>query len=241
MKSTIRVIRLLAACAVLACASGSDAPLQRRTAAPSVRMTRIAPGVTLEVLDWGGRGTPIVFLAGLGSTAHVFDDFAPQFTDNFHVVGITRRGFGASAGSLPPSELDTLVADITAILDTLDLRQAVLVGHSIAGEEMTRFAETHGPRCAGLVYLDAAYDRSGDRHTRAKSAVCAGATNSLLGHGLVVQPPRRLRPSHGRPRARVRDSRHGPIRRLRRLPRTSDRRLATRRDVTSGKPSRALR
>jgi len=37
----------------------------------------------------------------------------------------------------------------------------VLVGHSIAGEEMTRFAERHPARCAGLVYLDAAYDRSG--------------------------------------------------------------------------------
>jgi non-heme chloroperoxidase len=37
----------------------------------------------------------------------------------------------------------------------------VLVGHSIAGEEMTRFAELHSDRCANLVYLDAAYDRSG--------------------------------------------------------------------------------
>jgi pimeloyl-ACP methyl ester carboxylesterase len=124
-------------------------------------MTRIAPSVTLEVLDWGGRGVSLVFLAGLGNTAHVFDDFAPQFTDSFHVVGITRRGFGAASGSPPPSDLDTLVADITAVLDTLGLRQVVLVGHSIAGEEMTRFAEIHGTRCAGLVYLDAAYDRSG--------------------------------------------------------------------------------
>jgi non-heme chloroperoxidase len=124
-------------------------------------MTRIAPNVSLEVLDWGGRGVPLVFLAGLGNTAHVFDDFAPQFTDSFRVVGITRRGFGASAGSPPPSDLDTLVADIAAVLDTLGLGQVVLVGHSIAGEEMTRFAELHAPRCAGLVYLDAAYDRSG--------------------------------------------------------------------------------
>src|SRR4051812_4157419 len=124
-------------------------------------MTRIAPTVALEVLDWGGNGPPLVFLGGLGSTAHVFDDFAPQFTDSFHVVGITRRGFGASSASAPPSDLDTLVADITAVLDTLRLRQVVLVGHSIAGEEMTRFAELHASRCAGLVYLDAAYDRSG--------------------------------------------------------------------------------
>jgi pimeloyl-ACP methyl ester carboxylesterase len=124
-------------------------------------MTRLAPTVSLEVVDWGGRGTPLVFLAGLGSTAHVFDDFAPQFTDSFHVVGITRRGFGASSGSPPPSDLDTLIADITAVLDTLGLGRVILVGHSIAGEEMTRFAELHAPRCAGLIYLDAAYDRSG--------------------------------------------------------------------------------
>ncbi len=124
-------------------------------------MIRIAPGVSLEVLDWGGRGTTLVFLAGLGNTAHVFDDFAPQFTDSFHVVGITRRGFGASVGSPPPSDLDTLVKDITSVLDSLGLGRVVLVGHSIAGEEMTRFAEVHAPRCAGLIYLDAAYDRSG--------------------------------------------------------------------------------
>jgi len=124
-------------------------------------MTRIAPSVSLEVLDWGGRGASLVFLAGLGNTAHVFDDFAPQFTDSFHVVGITRRGFGASSSSPPPSDLDTLVADITAVVDTLGLGRIILVGHSIAGEEMTRFAEIHEARCAGLVYLDAAYDRSG--------------------------------------------------------------------------------
>ena len=116
--------------------------------------------MALEVLDWGGRGVPLVFLAGLGSSAHVFDDFAPQFSDSFHVVGITRRGFGASASSAPPSDLDTLVADITAVLDTLGIGPVILVGHSIAGEEMTRFAELHGTRCRSLVYLDAAYDRS---------------------------------------------------------------------------------
>ena len=70
-------------------------------------------------MDWGGRGPPLVFLAGLGDAAHVFDGFAPQFSDSFHVVGITRRGFGASAGAPPPGDLDTLVGDITAILDTL--------------------------------------------------------------------------------------------------------------------------
>ncbi len=52
--------------------------------------------VKLEVLDWGGSGRPLVLLAGLGNTAHVFDKFAPRLTATYHVYGITRRGFGVS-------------------------------------------------------------------------------------------------------------------------------------------------
>ena len=156
----IRAARLMIVSFALACASGSEVARVRPHSAPSARMTRVAPGVALEVVDWGGHGSPLVFLAGGGNTAHVFDDFAPQFADSFHVIGITRRGFGASAGAPPAADLDTLVTDITATLDTLRLGRVILVGHSIAGEEMTRFAELHPDRCAGLVYIDAAYDRS---------------------------------------------------------------------------------
>src|SRR3954468_10434807 len=53
-----------------------------------VRMVTVAPKIRLERLDWGGTGEPVVFLAGLGNSAHVFDDFAPQFTDRFHVLAI---------------------------------------------------------------------------------------------------------------------------------------------------------
>ena len=163
MKRLIGALQILMSFTAVAaaCVCWPDARLPYVPSAPVSRMTPIGPGVTLEVLDWGGRGRPLVFLAGLGNTAHVFDTFAPQFTDSFHVVAITRRGFGASAGAPPPNNLDTLVADIATALDSLGLGEVVLVGHSIAGEEMTRFAELHGARCAGLVYLDAAYDRSG--------------------------------------------------------------------------------
>jgi pimeloyl-ACP methyl ester carboxylesterase len=127
---------------------------------PSTRIIQTSPHVSLEVIDWGGHGPELVFLTGLGHTAHVFDEFAPAFTDSFHVLGITRRGFGSGSGQLPANNIDTLVADITAVLDTLRLSPVVLVGHSIAGEEMTRFGEVSGTRCAGLIYLDAAYDRT---------------------------------------------------------------------------------
>jgi len=60
-----------------------------------MRMITVEPNVQLEVLDWGGRGRPLVMLAGSGNSAHVFDGFAEKLTNRSHVYGITRRGYGA--------------------------------------------------------------------------------------------------------------------------------------------------
>jgi non-heme chloroperoxidase len=128
---------------------------------PSPHATKrvtVAPGVMLEVLDWGGTGEALIFLPGLGNTAHVFDDFAPQFVDKFHVIGITRRGFGASSQPASGYDAETRVADVLAVIDSLHLRRVNLVGHSIAGDELTGFAARHSDRVHRLVYLDAAYD-----------------------------------------------------------------------------------
>jgi non-heme chloroperoxidase len=116
--------------------------------------------VKLEVLDWGGSGRPLVFLAGLGNTAHVFDDFAPKFTSSFHVYGVTRRGYGSSTGPAPADgnySADRLGDDVLAVLDSLKLNRPILVGHSIAGEELSSIGSRHPDRVAGLIYLDGAY------------------------------------------------------------------------------------
>ena len=57
------------------------------------RLVSVAPGVKLEVLDWGGSGEVMVLLTGSGDNAHLFDYCAFQFIDFFHVIGITRRGW----------------------------------------------------------------------------------------------------------------------------------------------------
>src|SRR6266576_1861015 len=135
------------------------APLAWRDPSPhTTRMVTIAPGASVEVLDWGGRGRPLVFLAGLGDTPHVFDEMAPSLTDSFHVYGITRRGFGHSTG-VPDSDAATLVNDLRIVLDSLGLARMTLVGSSLAGEELTGFAIAYPARCDALVYLDAASDR----------------------------------------------------------------------------------
>ena len=81
------LFEVLAALAMFgACARAPDARLPSVPNAPVSHMIPIGASVGLEVVDWGGRGAPLVFLAGLGNTAHVFDTFAPQFIDHFHVV-----------------------------------------------------------------------------------------------------------------------------------------------------------
>src|SRR5882762_9851777 len=122
-----------------------------------VRFVTVEKGVRLEVLDWGGSGTPVVLLAGGGNTAHVFDEFAPKLTANYHVYGITRRGFGASGFSASENAADRLGDDVLAVIDTLKLNRTVLVGHSFGGTELSSVASRHSDRVAGLVYLDAAY------------------------------------------------------------------------------------
>jgi pimeloyl-ACP methyl ester carboxylesterase len=126
----------------------------------TVQFITVEKDVKLEVLDWGGSGRPLVLLAGLGDTAHVFDEFAPKLASEYHVYGVTRRGYGAS--SVPAVggaayTADRLGDDVLAVLDALKIERPVLVGHSIAGEELSSVATRHPERVAGLIYLDAGY------------------------------------------------------------------------------------
>ena len=123
------------------------------------RFVTVEPGVKLQVLDWGGSGRPVVLLAGEGSTAHEFDDFAPKLTANYHVYGITRRGFGQSSRPAPTADnysAERLGKDVLAVIAQLKLERPVVVGHSIAGEELSYIGTTSPKSVAGLVYLDAA-------------------------------------------------------------------------------------
>jgi len=115
----------------------------------TVQFVKVDDNVKLEVLDWGGSGRPLVLLAGLGATAHAFDDFAPKLVNENHVYGITRRGYGASSVPISGYSADRLGDDVVAVLDALKLDKAVLVGHSIAGEELSSVATRHRERIAG--------------------------------------------------------------------------------------------
>ncbi|MFN9300244.1 MAG: alpha/beta fold hydrolase [Acidobacteriota bacterium] len=127
---------------------------------PKTHLIEVDTSVRLEVLDWGGSGRTLVLLAGLGDTAQVYERFALRFTSHFHVLGITRRGFGTS--SMPPSgySAESLANDVVSVLDALKIERPVLVGHSVAGEELSSIGARKANRIAALIYLDAAWDRT---------------------------------------------------------------------------------
>ena len=140
------------------CLCSLSGAAQQDTSPHKDQLVTAEPGVQLEVLDWGGSGPPLVFLGG--TDAHVFDSFAPKFTGNHHVYGISQQGFGKSSAP-PPAAVnytsDHLADAILAVLSQLKLDRPVLVGHSQAGELLSSIGSRYPQRVAGLIYLDGGY------------------------------------------------------------------------------------
>jgi non-heme chloroperoxidase len=139
-----------------------------RDAAPhETNSIGVDAGVQLEVLDFGGTGSPVLLLPGLGATAHSYDELAPLLAQKHRVIAITRRGTGNS--SRPDFGFDTprLAHDVLEVMNAMKLDKVLLVGHSIAGDELTWLGGHHPDRFNGLVYLDAAYDRASNRSSPA--------------------------------------------------------------------------
>ena len=133
----------------------------RRDRTPhTIQFVTVEENVKLEVVDWGGSGRPLILLAGGNNTVHSFDKFAPKLTTAYRAYGITRRGSGTSSAP-PPTRAnyaaDRLGDDILAVIAALKLDRPILVGHSLAGEELSSVGSRHPEKVAGLIYLDAGY------------------------------------------------------------------------------------
>ena len=159
---------------VLLAAATSASPQQIEWKDPSphaVKFVTVDENVQLEVLDWGGSGPALVLLAGLGNTAHAFDDFAPALTARYRVLAITRRGHPHS--SMPPTGygFPRLAEDVMRVIDAMGVNQPIVIGHSFAGEELHVLGARYSEKIRGLVYVDAAFDRGDDADTEAYNAV----------------------------------------------------------------------
>jgi non-heme chloroperoxidase len=170
MLVTLSPARAMAAIVLVVGAPAWAQPAEWRDGSPhKITHVEVEDGVRLEVLDWGGSGRALVLLAGLGDAPHVFDDVAPALVARYRVVGVSRRGHPGSSSPASGYTTARLAEDVVRVIDGLGLQKAVVVGHSFAGEEMHVLGARHANRIAGLIYVDAAFDRA-DRFAEHEAA-----------------------------------------------------------------------
>jgi len=113
-------------------------------------------GVQIFYKDWG-QGQPIVFHHGWPLSSDDWDTQMLFFLQHgYRVIGIDRRGHGRSSQVSDGHDMDHYAADAAAVVDHLDLRNAVHIGHSTGGGEVARYVARHGRgRVAKAVLMSA--------------------------------------------------------------------------------------
>jgi non-heme chloroperoxidase len=117
---------------------------------------KVKDGTELYYYDWG-TGAPVVLIHGWPLTSASWEYQASALAESgFRVIAYDRRGFGRSGWPFTGYEYDTLAADLSTVLETLDLQAATLVGFSMGGGEVARYLGTYGAsRVAKAVLIGA--------------------------------------------------------------------------------------
>src|ERR1700759_1304416 len=113
-------------------------------------------GTEIFCKDWG-KGQPLFFHHGWPLTADDWDAQMMFFLDQgYRVIAHDRRGHGRSSQTHSGNEMDVFASDVTELVESLDLKNAVHVGHSMGGGEVTRYVARATPgRVAKAVLIGA--------------------------------------------------------------------------------------
>ena len=109
----------------------------------------------LACSDPRGVGLPVVFVHGFGHNRSVWQKLAKHLPDELRPISIDLRGHGESPWDPQGAyDLRDYASDLPALLDSLDIPQAVVVGHSLGGNVSTLFAAAEPKRLKALVLVD---------------------------------------------------------------------------------------
>jgi pimeloyl-ACP methyl ester carboxylesterase len=117
---------------------------------------RTIDGTRLRMID-SGRGTPVVFIHGIGASLYSWrHTLPPVVSAGYRVIAFDNRGFGFSEQPAHGYHNADYVRLVVALLDSLGISSAVLVGHSMGGTIAADVALAYPDRVRGLVLIDAA-------------------------------------------------------------------------------------
>lgn len=107
-------------------------------------MITVKDGTQIYYKDWSS-GQPVVFSHGWPLTADAWEDpMVFLASHGFRAIAHDRRGHGRSSQPWNGNEMDTYADDLAALFEALDLRDAILIGHSTGGGEVARYIGRHG-------------------------------------------------------------------------------------------------
>lgn len=134
-------------------------------AAPATSGYVTADGLKLHYLDYGTAGKPLMLcMHGGAAHAHWFDFVAAGFSADYHVRALDQRGHGDSAWSDPPEyTTKRLATDLHEVVEALDLRDFVLVAHSMGGMVSINYAAMFPGRLGRLIIVDSTLHLTEDR------------------------------------------------------------------------------
>lgn len=114
---------------------------------------KVKDGTRIFFKDWG-EGRPIVFSHGWPLNADAWDEQLHFFANNgYRAIAHDRRGHGRSSQPWNGNEMNTYADDLAAVIESLDLKDVILVGHSTGGGEVTRYIGRHGTKRVSKVVL----------------------------------------------------------------------------------------
>jgi non-heme chloroperoxidase len=147
-------IVLLALTAGAASAADSTAPLQAKPAvARTANYLMTQDGTQLYYKDWGS-GQPVVFSHGWPLSSDSWESQMIFLAANgYRVIAHDRRGHGRSSQPWNGNDMDTYADDLATVIETLDLKNTVLVGFSTGGGEVTRYVGRYGTKRVSKVAL----------------------------------------------------------------------------------------
>ena len=128
---------------------------QVNLAVTSVRRTFSREAVALRAWEWPGDTPATLLLHGIGNYGRYWDFFADAVAGRLRLIATDARGHGESGKPANGYAPEEFVADAIAVLDTLAIERAVIVGHSMGGTHAIRLAAAHPDRVERLVVVDA--------------------------------------------------------------------------------------
>ncbi len=137
-------------------ASAPAAARSASTGAPALSampLVQTADGTALFFKDWG-TGRPAVFIASWGLNSDMWQYQTAAMVDRgIRCIAYDRRGHGRSSQPGRGYDCDTLAGDLAAVMNHLDLKDAVLIGHSMAACEIVRYLSRHGSSRVSRIVL----------------------------------------------------------------------------------------